>query len=823
MSQVALATSQISESPDKNAVTKAVDPKQKAADVDRKMRFYGVLQAFREGRYPDNEQIDNALRYTIQQSPIDVSKLSPDGQRLIADVREIIETARQMVLQKNSHEEFQKFLFASRKADVTDRVGVKAPVAKEDAQNDAETAGKALRSLIKLFLRNGELRKLFNDFALIGRDVFADAASKAADIARPEEEKLAKVDHPAPDNHFHEDIPQTFKKVKKLPEAADKAKEDGTEAADKATDLNAPVKENVNNILGAVKASTLDKIPENRKQVIEEHTEKTKNYVKEKFPKARRDQFIYRLKKVVVECQRHHEYQDAMEFFLTAFEHYTGHAKSIAAQVESSATNARAEGNVQTAEATFRTLIERFANGKSTQPMVDAIDQIYTDVRNDPELKDWFSKLDKFLRSCLQLPGFIMKDEANTQARQLVESGKKFFVAADGREQGKYVAHKDRLFDEIQSFFLAMGNDPLNKKFGEDWKRLTQDLFLDAEGKATFKSHLWKDVRDPILPELMSHIGLIPIPRIEYSDEAVDVVIENLTLDAANLLPNIVEIDARNYFKMSRFNKLGDVHRHSFKITLSQIQTDMRDIHFAIRKKSGFPKMKDQGVADILVGGKGLTVTVLLEASSVPKGKQRRHVFTVKQVKANVHRMDFAIRHSKHDLLIKIFKPLASSLIKKQIKNAIERGITEGLEKADVELVDLFNQLDASKQDPETSAVDVAKQKVGSDDALTKKKGTFKLATSKRNSILPNMGDKSGWVNRIDERSDAAKAEQAGRPDWHSPAFSIVSSNQPEPKNVGNLPTSGRVSSKPNGNLSNSTNGVVTSGPETGFSIAAGN
>lgn len=64
MSTIPQAQSQISEKPAPNAVTHAMDAKQKAADVDRKMRFYGVIQAFREGRYPDNKQIDVSVLST---------------------------------------------------------------------------------------------------------------------------------------------------------------------------------------------------------------------------------------------------------------------------------------------------------------------------------------------------------------------------------------------------------------------------------------------------------------------------------------------------------------------------------------------------------------------------------------------------------------------------------------------------------------------------------------------------------------------------------------------------------------------------------------
>lgn len=34
----------------------------------------------------------------------------------------------------------------------------------------------------------------------------------------------------------------------------------------------------------------------------------------------------------------------------------------------------------------------------------------------------------------------------------------------------------------------------------------------------------------------------------------------------------------------------------------------MRDVLFYFNKKTGVPKMKDSGIADIRVGGKGITV-----------------------------------------------------------------------------------------------------------------------------------------------------------------------------------------------------------------------
>ncbi|CEH13157.1 hypothetical protein CBOM_01097 [Ceraceosorus bombacis] len=62
---LAKAKSEVAAKPSKNAVTDATDPKQIDADVNRKLKFFGVIQAFRSGRYPDNKQIDEALNHVV--------------------------------------------------------------------------------------------------------------------------------------------------------------------------------------------------------------------------------------------------------------------------------------------------------------------------------------------------------------------------------------------------------------------------------------------------------------------------------------------------------------------------------------------------------------------------------------------------------------------------------------------------------------------------------------------------------------------------------------------------------------------------------------
>ena len=103
------------------------------------LRFFGVIEAFRKGRMPSNKQIDETLKYVVDQDqPVDTEKLSPGGQKLIHDVKDIIETARRIVSDKNADEMFQYFIWHTREVDrealVPGETSAKGEKTKEDTE-----------------------------------------------------------------------------------------------------------------------------------------------------------------------------------------------------------------------------------------------------------------------------------------------------------------------------------------------------------------------------------------------------------------------------------------------------------------------------------------------------------------------------------------------------------------------------------------------------------------------------------------------------------------------------------------------------------------
>jgi hypothetical protein len=110
-----------------------------------------------------------------------------------------------------------------------------------------------------------------------------------------------------------------------------------------------------------------------------------------------------------------------------------------------------------------------------------------------------------------------MQDAATQEWNELYDKGR--FLLRD-----RYRNHTNRIVDEIKFLGTQFDQDPQNKAFGNAMEKLFKDLGQDVNGKPTFKPHLLKDISNVVLPEIFTKVRYVPIPRIEVSDPAADVV-----------------------------------------------------------------------------------------------------------------------------------------------------------------------------------------------------------------------------------------------------------------------------------------------------------
>ena len=175
------------------------------------------------------------------------------------------------------------------------------------------------------------------------RDIAGDAAQKTATRISPSEDALNQIDQPADDNTWH-DVPNLspanlraqakdqYNKNKPFSrgdvqnaagDATQTAHPSGSrdpadaalleaESRDQGTDSGLDPQAGVNSAAANLRGQASANIPDETKDKAYEAKDKardgrdrTKNYLREKLPKERREQTIFRLKKMIVEIQSH--------------------------------------------------------------------------------------------------------------------------------------------------------------------------------------------------------------------------------------------------------------------------------------------------------------------------------------------------------------------------------------------------------------------------------------------------------------------------------------------------------------------------------------
>lgn len=195
----------------------------------------------------------------------------------------------------------------------------------------------------------------------------------------------------------------------------------------------------------------MDRVPQEHKDKASEHIDRGKQFFSEEyFPKERRDQFVYRGKKVIIECQKHPDYQESLTWLLDAVEQYAGHGKSLAQTGQNGATNLTAEPSLNNALTQFRTLLERFANNQSVDPILQSFRTLGEDARQDEGLRNWLNEVDAYVRKLLLEAGYVLQPDSDRRATELKENGRVYW-------NEKYKNHFDNVFDQIGKFFTAMG------------------------------------------------------------------------------------------------------------------------------------------------------------------------------------------------------------------------------------------------------------------------------------------------------------------------------------------------------------------------------
>jgi len=286
-------------------------------------------------------------------------------------------------------------------------------------------------------------------------------------------------------------------------------------------------------------------------------------------------------------------------------------------------------------------------------------------------------------------------------------------------------------------------------------------------------------------PPFFENVRYVPIPRIEFSDHMMDVVVENLVVEGDNLAPNVFEFGSDNYWRWGR-KQVKNSNKNKVMLSVSGVQCDLRDVSYYIKKKEGFPSVTDKGVMDVFLGGTGLSFKVAMETSDKA---DKAHFFKINTIDVDIQHLNIKLKQSNHKLLFGLFKPLLLKVMRPALQKVVEKQIRDNVQKLDSMLYAAKQEADRAtaeaKRNPDPENIQNIYQRYFTAFQQQMTKGQQKkqeiqadksvnVAMTQHDSIFKHIQLPGGISTKATEYKDlAAKGDK-----WESPVFSIGSASE---------------------------------------------
>ncbi|KIY66981.1 hypothetical protein CYLTODRAFT_422925 [Cylindrobasidium torrendii FP15055 ss-10] len=480
-----------------------------------------IIAASKAGKLPSQDQLSRAVQLLLKSKILDEKEmdLSLQGQVLLKDVRRISELSLVFGLEKNHDDKIQDILFRAthlqRPQDAVAEVAL--DTAHElpnphEFEHDIYTLVESARTLGHLFVSSTAFRVLLSTLAGI---VQAGVVELAGDVTSAAGAVAAVADKV---HHVAEDV-----------EVA--AEEVGVKVADELETSPAHVE------------SIPHQVEEIAKEVVADVGDfNADSTVRKPHPVAvdtretRNVHLAESLQAVTYEVCQKPEYAAAVTNVLELAQKYLDAAQNAEETVleDTQAIAGAYSTEVKTLCSDLRTVLERLASGKSLDPTIDAFKAFLVEFQDtDSSIGILLDDLNMYIRKGSMDHAYPMSDAGKLAAVQLVEQAEDTYdsLKAENPAFSAFV-------DELQAFSAALKNDRNTTRVWDAAGGLLKDgeAYLGSLGGRArhLSEQLWRDalavgwavVKSVITLGAEREGTLVPLPRVEYTDGLVDVVVD---------------------------------------------------------------------------------------------------------------------------------------------------------------------------------------------------------------------------------------------------------------------------------------------------------
>ncbi|KAJ7485234.1 hypothetical protein B0H11DRAFT_1806634 [Mycena galericulata] len=632
-------------------------------------RLSSITAALDAGKLPATEQV-NAFIDWLTKSIIPAvqpseDSLSGQGRVLANDIRQVLEAYRTLNANKNKDNLLQESIWHLTEGDVNTAIDSGDIVNQKEANSDLDAVRSSLRTLLSIVWQSlsSEGGFLLNDFASFARLALADVAEGVQNQAGRAKDGLRDIEQGVQDGQ-RDNLGRDKERLEE--------EQDGRVAFEHGMDT---LKDAGSGVIGAG-------------QSAKEKTEDLSNRTTERLQGA-----YY---KACERAQTDPAYRSALSTLFDTLHKWINKAFDSTSDqsltLETFVQDTTPEQHIPKALNALKTLLDRFAEPESSvDAVLDKAQRFVSAVRGDSvEVKAWVDKFVQHAHRSLDDPDYPRSEEARGVRRDLRKRGR--ILIDENTDAGRTWA---QLKDTVRSFGAALAADAdverlraAHIQLGEDVERGLVDASEQAETgvQAVLEraAWFWRDLFAVYAPRFLSMLKDVPIPRTEYADNDMELVLENLDISSFGLNPahifirNITDVDVRTSETAQATAGVG-TYTH---IRLQAVQLALEDVSFYYKDKNAtLPPSEYTGLLALTMPPQGIDVDIKVRLIPSQKERQTKHAYhhiellTV-QISDDA---ELTVRDSNHAVMLTLFKPIFNMRFRDALGRALSEQLRAGL------------------------------------------------------------------------------------------------------------------------------------------------
>ena len=340
--------------------------------------------------------------------------------------------------------------------------------------------------------------------------------------------------------------------------------------------------------------------------------------------------------------------------------------------------------SLSTVLADVKILLERVASNHSLDPLIQTLRACVQDFVGSlagSGLTEYFSDFGNWIDRSLNDPEYSASRAGRQKVDELYDRGRILFS-----EETKFGQDLRSLFRLAEDFLHGISQDRTTNRVIRAMDKLSADsVTLFQEKPNQVGRELKRDLLFWLLPRFLRIIRSLPMPRVEFIDDVVEVALDSIILNSPttfrSLMPDSIHITNHNDLHITQYD---DPHRKNFvRVRVEGLRVAIQDLDYYVQYK-GLIGYEDDGLISIYAGdnrGQGLNFEVDLGFNSDIDPTKVDYGFKVLEVHTAASGLHFSINESKHWILNKVLlQPLAGPVVRKLFQRIASGYIRDGLE-----------------------------------------------------------------------------------------------------------------------------------------------